>query len=105
MTRNSVKKGIQQPIEPLTADELHEAEVWILKQDQRKYFAKEIDILRKRQEDKNQPKKKKTFVPKSSPLYSLSPFSDWEDESTDPRCPMMSGILLILAKVPTWLAF
>ena len=60
------------------ADELHDAEVCILKQDQRKYFAKEIDILRKRQDDRNQPKKKKTFVPKSSPLYSLSPFLDEE---------------------------
>ena len=30
-TRSSVRKNIQQLIEPLTADELHEAEVWILK--------------------------------------------------------------------------
>ena len=77
-TRSSVRKNIQQLIEPLTADELQEAEVWILKRDQRKFFAKEIDILRKRQEDRNKIKKRKTFVPKSSPLYNLSPFLDEE---------------------------
>ena len=77
MTRNPTKKKILQPIEPLTADELREAEVWILNRDQRKYLGKEIDILRKRRETRNR-KRKKTFVPKSSLLYSLSPFLDEE---------------------------
>lgn len=77
-TRSSVRKNTQQPIEPLTAGELQEAEVWILKQGKRKFFAKEIDIMRKRQEDRNGIKKRKTFVPKSSSLYSLSPFLDEE---------------------------
>ncbi|CAB4024394.1 PREDICTED: uncharacterized protein LOC102806687, partial [Paramuricea clavata] len=78
-TRSAMKKkDIQHPIKPLSADELREAEIWLLRRDQSICFAKEITVLEKQQTGLGKTKTRKMLVPKSSPLYSLSPFMDDE---------------------------
>jgi hypothetical protein len=78
-TRSAMKKkDIQHPIEPLSADELREAEIWLLRQDQSICFAKEITVLEKQQSGLGKTKTRKMLVSKSSPLYPLSPFMDDE---------------------------
>ncbi|CAB4038938.1 Hypothetical predicted protein [Paramuricea clavata] len=72
------KKDIQHLIEPLSADELREAEIWLLRRDQSICFAKEITVLEKQQTGPGKTKTGKMLVPKSSPLYPLSPFMDGE---------------------------
>jgi hypothetical protein len=71
-------KDIQHPIEPLSADELREAEIWLLRRDQSICFAKEITVLEKQQTGLGKTKTRKMLVSKSSPLYPLSPFMDDE---------------------------
>jgi hypothetical protein len=74
-TRSAMKaKHIQHPIEPLSADELREAEIWLLRRDQSICFAKEITVIEKQQTaGLGKTKTRKMLVSKSSPLYPLSP--------------------------------
>lgn len=68
------RKDLQNSIEPLSTDELWEAEIWLLKRDQSACFAKEIAVFERQKSRLIQPKM--MLVSKSSSLYTLSPFLD-----------------------------
>ena len=66
----------EEPVDPLTPEEIQEAEIWILKREQRKYFERVLETLQKEQNYDNESIARKTSITKSSNLCNLSPFLD-----------------------------
>ena len=105
-TRSPIKKKQvlkEESVDPLTPAEIQEAEIWILKREQRKYFGRELETLQKVQNYGNDSMARKISIAKSSNLYNLTPFLDeaglirlgWRIErsplSFDARHPIILG--------------
>ena len=61
---------------PLLAEELREAEIWLIRKEQAKYFGKEVESLKKAERYGVENLSKGNPIPKTSSLYSLTPFLD-----------------------------
>ena len=66
------------PVPPL-AEELREAEIWLIRREQAKYFGKEVESPKKAERYSVENLSKGNPIPKTSSLYSLTPFLDEDD--------------------------
>ena len=64
---------------PLSAEELREAEIWLISREQAKYFGKEVESLKRAERYGVENLSKGNPISKASPLYSLTPFLDEDD--------------------------
>ena len=71
---------------PLSAEELREAEIWLIRREQAKYFWKEVESLKKAERYGVENLSKGNPIPKTSSLYSLTPFLDEDDLKRILKC-------------------